>query len=374
MKTMNNKVGIERCDSYNVEKVYNALKNAAAAAGIPDVSGKKVLLKPNILTDAPPEKAISTHPVFLEAVIRLVSEWGASKILVGDSPGIQGPNFTARLSGLREAAVKNNAEWVDFTKGKTTLECAEGKVCRSFTMTKIIDEVDAVINLPKLKTHQLMFFTGAIKNTFGLIPSMAKSPFHVKYSSRENFAAMLVDLNLLVKPSYAFMDGILGMEGPGPGSGAPRQTGLVLASSNMLAIDVAACGIIGYPVEKIPTNKDALSRGFWLKDFSEIEYPLLKPDEVKIRNFVKIPFVKSRSQLLDFITPKPLRSLFKSGNPEPKINRTACTRCGNCVKICASGALYFSGQMSAKQVELNKESCICCYCCHEICPSKAIAI
>jgi len=371
---MNNKVSIVRCPSYDRDELLKALRSAALAAGIPDVSGKKVLLKPNILTDASPEKAISTHPVFLEAVIILVKEWGASKILVGDSPGVQSPGFTARQSGIRDAALRNGAEWVDFTKGKVDLEFPEGKVHRRFSMTKAVNDADVIINLPKLKTHQLMFFTGAIKNTFGLVPSLAKSRFHVKYSSREDFAAMLVDLNLLVKPAYAFMDGVLSMEGPGPGSGTPRKTGLVLASSNMLAIDIAVCRIIGYPAEKIPTNKDGLERGFWLKDFSEIEYPLLKPDEVIIRDFVKIPFVKSGNQLLDFLTPKPLRALWKNKNPQPRISRTVCTLCGNCVKICASAAMYFSGQGNAKQVELNKESCICCYCCHEICPSKAIEV
>ena len=371
---MNNKVSIERCGSYDSEAVFQALKTAAEAAGIPDVRGKKVLLKPNILSDSAPEKAVTTHPVFLEAVIRLVAGWGASRILVGDSPGLQPPNFSPRVCGLREAALKNNAEWVDFTKAKTDLDFPQGKVHKKFTLTNIINEVDAVINLPKLKTHQLMFFTGAIKNTFGLMPSLSKSPLHVKYSSRESFASMLVDLNLLVKPAYVFMDAILAMEGPGPGSGNPRQLGLVLASSNVLAIDAAACAVIGYPIEKIPTNSDALSRKFWLNDFSEIEYPLLKPDEVKVRDFVKIPFAKSRSQFLAFITPQPIRNLLKKKNPEPQINHSLCKRCGDCVKICASGALYFSGQGNSRQIELDKQNCIRCYCCHEICPAKAIGI
>jgi len=242
---MNNKVAIERCSRYDSEEVHGALKAACEAAGLPDVAGKKVLLKPNILMDTVPEKVVTTHPVFLEAAIRLVSEWGAARILVGDSPGLQGPNFSAKLSGLRDITLKNNAEWVDFTKGKSELEIQQGKVHRRFTVTKAISEVDMVISLPKLKTHQLMLFTGAIKNTFGLIPSVGKTPFHVKYSSREDFASMLVDLNLLIKPSYALMDAVIGMEGPGPSGGSPRQVGLVLASSNVLAMDIAACKIIG---------------------------------------------------------------------------------------------------------------------------------
>ncbi|MCL2878704.1 MAG: DUF362 domain-containing protein [Treponema sp.] len=371
---MNNKVAIQRCNGYESEEVYQALKAAAAAAGIPDVAGKKVLLKPNILMDTAPEKAVTTHPVFLEAAIRLVSEWGASKILVGDSPGIQGPNFSARLSGLRETAIKNHAEWVDFTKGKLDLEVPVAKVQRHFSVTKAVKDVDLIITLPKLKNHQLMLFTGAIKNTFGLIPSVGKTPFHVKFSSREAFASMLVDLNLLINPGYAMMDAITAMEGPGPSGGKPRDLGLVLASSNILAIDIAASAIVGYPAQKIPTNIDGLGRQFWLKSIDEIEYPLLKPDQVMVRDFIKIPFKKSGNQLVDFIVPKPMRSLFKTKSPQPRINHDKCIRCGDCIKICASQAMHFTGEGNDKKVEIDKTKCISCYCCHEICQSKAIDV
>ena len=274
---MNTKVAIERCLSYDPDEVYKALKKAVALAGDLDVAGKTVLLKPNIVFDSAPEKQVCTHPVFLEAAIRLVREMGAGRILAGDSPGLQTPGFTAKGSGLGEAAKRNGAEWVDFTKEKLELSCPEGKVMKKFTMTKAARDADVIISLPKLKTHQLMYFTGAIKNTFGLIPSMAKSALHVRFSNRESFASMLVDLNLAVKPAYALMDAVIGMEGPGPGGGDPRHIGLVLASSNFLAMDAAACAVIGYPPLAIPVNKEALSRKFWLSDFKEIEYPGLSP-------------------------------------------------------------------------------------------------
>ena len=185
---------------------------------------------------------------------------------------------------------------------------------------------------------------------------------------------MIVDLNLMNKPVYTFMDAVVGMEGPGPSGGSPRQLSLVLASSNFLAMDAAACAIIGYPAEKIPTNHEALTRQFWLKDFSEIEYPILKPDEVKAPDFIKIPFKKSRSQLTDFLIPKPLKKLRENQTTLPKINHTVCVRCGDCIRICASKALNFSEQGDQKKVEINRQRCIRCYCCHEVCPAKAIEV
>ena len=371
----NTKVGIERCDSYYLEELVPSLKNAAKAAGIPEVSGKTVLLKPNILMDAVPEKAVTTHPAFLDAVIQLVWEWGASRILVGDSPGLQGPNFTPRNSGLMDIIDENEVEWIDFTKGKMEIHYPKAKTHRRFTVSNIIEEIDLLINIPKFKTHQLMYYTGALKNMFGLVPSIAKSPFHARYPKREAFASMIVDLNLAINKSvYAFMDAVIGMEGQGPGSGTPREVGAVLASSNFLAMDVAACIIMGYPPDRIPTNSEALERRFWMEDFSEIEYPLFQPDELKIPDFEKIHFKKSGSQLVDFILPKPIKKLRDSLNPIPTINRQLCILCGDCIKICASEAMSYTGEARQKKVEIDPPRCIRCYCCHEICPAKAIDV
>jgi uncharacterized protein (DUF362 family)/Pyruvate/2-oxoacid:ferredoxin oxidoreductase delta subunit len=371
---MNTQVAITRCPSYDPEAVYTALCLAVDAAPGLDVSGKTVLLKPNIVFDSPPEKAIVTHPVFLEAAIRLVKERGAARILAGDSPGLQKPNFTAKLSGLGEVTKRMGAEWVDFTREKADLPCPEGKAAKQFSLTAMVKEADCIISLPKLKTHQLMYYTGAMKNLFGLIPSVAKSPMHVRFPSREAFAAMIVDLNIAVKPHYALMDAIIGMEGPGPGSGDPRHIGLVLASANLLAMDAAASEIVGYPPLEIPVSREALNRGVWLKSFSEIEYPLLNPADLRIPDFKKIPLKKTGSQLTDFLFPRPIRKFRERLTPRPEIDRSICRLCGDCTRICGSKAMTLTGEGPDKQVRIDYTTCIRCYCCHEICPVKAIGI
>jgi len=374
---MGKKVGIVRCASYDPQEVYDALKKAVELSDNLDVAGKTVLLKPNILSDSPPEKAITTHPVFLDAAIRLVREKGASRILVGDSPGLQMPGFSGKVSGIGEATRKNGAEWIDFTKGKTEVHCPEGKVIKNFTLTQAVREADLIISLPKLKTHQLMQYTGAMKNIFGLIPSLAKSPFHARFPSREAFAAMIVDLNLAVKPAFAFMDAIVGMEGSGPAAGSPRNIGLVMASSNLLAMDIAATQIMGYPPAETPVNKEALSRGLWLSNLEEIEYPGLSPSDLQIPDFIKIPFKASSSQLLDFILPRPIKRWIDSFAPGPEINHQICIRCGDCKRICDSQAISITGGENTTikaRVVIDYRRCIRCFCCHEICPVKAIDV
>ncbi|AEF83690.1 iron-sulfur cluster-binding protein [Treponema primitia ZAS-2] len=375
---MNKQVAITRCETYEPEAVYRALCLAVEAAGDFDVRAKRVLLKPNIVSDEPPEKAVTTHPVFLEAAIRLVRERGAARIMVGDSPGLQKPGFTGKRSGLGELTLRMGADWVDFTREKAEVPCPDGKAMKQFTITAAVKEVDCIISLPKLKTHQLMYYTGAMKNLFGLIPSVMKSPMHVRFPSREGFAAMIVDLNTAVMPHYALMDAIVGMEGPGPGSGYPRQIGLVLGSSNLLAMDIAASEIIGYPPLEIPVTREALDRGIWLSalpgKLPEIVYPLLAPGELHIPDFEKIPFKKKGGQLTEFLLPRSFRKFRERLTPRPVIDHALCLRCGDCTRICGSKAMTLSGEGSEKRVQINYKVCIRCYCCHEICPVKAIGI
>jgi uncharacterized protein (DUF362 family)/Pyruvate/2-oxoacid:ferredoxin oxidoreductase delta subunit len=324
--------------------------------------------------DSPADKAITTHPVFLEAAIRLVRERGAARVLVGDSPGLQTPNFSAKGSGIRAVVERTGAQWRDFTRGKTELPIPGGRVLKQAALTDVLQEADYVISLPKLKTHQLMFFTGAMKNLFGLIPSALKSTFHVKFPRREDFAAMIVDLNCVIRADYAFMDAIVGMEGPGPAAGSPRKIGLVLASSNLLALDAAACEIIGYRPGDIPVSREALTRGIWLKDFGDIEYPGLEPGAVKIPDFEKIPLKGDRNQLLELVLPRFYRKFRERLTPRPEIDPAVCVRCGDCTRICGSRAMNLRGEGTERRVEIDYRACIRCYCCHEICPVKAIAI
>ena len=377
-------VVIEACSSYEPDELYNKIKKAADLSvnsfGDLNVKGKTLLVKPNIVFDSPPEKAVCTHPAFMGAVIKLLWEMGAGRILAGDSPGLQTPGFRAKASGLGDAAEKNGAEWVDFTKEKTDIHSRGGKTIKKFTVTSAVKEADIIINLPKLKTHQLMCFTGAMKNLFGLVPSAAKSAFHVRCPGQKSFASMIVDLNEAIremegKEIYNFMDAISAMEGPGPAAGKPKHLGLILASSNVLAMDIAACEIIGYPAALVPVNREALNREIWLngiQGIKDIEYPSLSPSDQAVPDFEKIPIKKTSPQLLNFILPKPARKLVESLTPGPIINSGLCKKCGDCSKICASKAIK-AGE-GTRDLFIDYRHCIRCFCCHEICSFNAIDI
>jgi uncharacterized protein (DUF362 family)/Pyruvate/2-oxoacid:ferredoxin oxidoreductase delta subunit len=371
---MNNRVGIIRCENYDPEQVYQALRKAVDLAEGLDLQDKTVLLKPNILFDAPPEKALTTHPVFLQAAIRICQEQGAAEVFVGDSPGFQKPGFTGKISGLRQVTEACDAVWVDFTKDTFELECPGGRVSRQFTVGGIVRQADRIISLPKLKTHQLMYFTGALKNLFGLVPNLLKSPYHLRHPTRSGFASMIVDLASAVQAHYAFMDAIIGMEGPGPAGGYPRPVGLVLVSSNLLALDVVAGRIVGYPDKELPIHTEALSRRIWLENFSQIETLGEDPAELVIRNYKKIAIKNSGNQLFDFAGGKFLRPLRQALEPRPVFLKEKCIKCGDCIKICPASALEMQGRDRLRHIVIDYGVCIRCYCCHEICPVDAIDI
>ena len=368
------KVGLVQCNTYATEELEKALEEAMNLSGGIDVKGKKLLLKPNILSDSDPAKAISTHPEFVRAVIKYMQKAGAKEIYVGDSPAVHKSNFNGRKSGIRQVIEETGTNWIDFTKNSTIIKTETGKRKKNFTVTSIINEVDMVISLPKMKTHQFMLYTGAVKNLFGLIPGFAKSTFHVSYMTRNNFGEMLLDLLEAVKPAYSIMDAVIGMEGPGPASGYPIPVKLILASQNAVALDIIASSIIGYDPKLIPTNHFALKRDLGLKHFSDISVEGLTVDEVKIDNYKLIRSKGSFSIILDFLNIRIFEKYQQKKKPRPYFIEEKCIKCGDCINICASDANWFEQGPNGKFVAVDYDKCIRCYCCHEVCPVDAIEI
>jgi len=379
-------VHIRRCASYEeasvADAVASAIAGAEAAGTFPEVAGRTVLLKPNMLSAAEPERSVSTHPEVLRAAIREFRKRGA-EVAVGESPAVHGSVFAARKCGLLAVAEAEGVRWADFS-ATAVVENPGGRLVKRFEIASEAASADLVVSLPKLKTHQLMYYTGAMKNLFGTISGLQKAAFHFRFPERRDFGAMLTDLCLALKPSFSLMDAVVAMEGHGPGNGESRQVGLILASADILALDWAAASIIGYDPADVPNLADALSRGVWMSDPSELTIDGPPMDELRIHDFKRIKEVGDNG-FGRMILPPSLYNLVRNATvPRPFFRDRRCLRCGECVAICPAKALSFSPARraaspagldktkAAKRVEVDYDACIRCYCCDEVCPAKAI--
>jgi uncharacterized protein (DUF362 family)/Pyruvate/2-oxoacid:ferredoxin oxidoreductase delta subunit len=363
---MNNRISVRKCDDYDLKKIKDIISEIYSLTGGPDPAGKKVLLKPNVLLDASPEKCITTHPVVIEAMVRFLQDKGAT-VLIGDSPSVHLNRFAPVKCGIADVCDRTGVQWIEFREDPVEKKLNQGKI----KVASIADRVDLIISIPKFKNHELVYFTGAIKNTLGLVPGFVKAKQHALHQNRNRFGEFLVDLNESILPHYFLMDAVVGMEGPGPGQGIPKKIGLLLGSTNPLIMDIVACKISGYDPMLIPTNRTAFFRKKWLTSDTDIEYDGPDQQELVIKDFVKIPVSGNSNISIQFIMRriKPLRKLER----RPVFVHENCIGCHRCVKICPVNAIT-PHKEKENWIVLTDSKCIRCFCCSEVCMDNAVDV
>lgn len=368
---MTTTVALQKCDEYVFEKVYASITKIMELVPPPNVEGKVVLLKPNILYPKKPELAVCTHPIVVAATVKAFVERGAKKVIVGESPAIANSTSAAKSTGMYELIIQNGGEWADFHEGQI-VSCPDGHVVKQFNFAKQFLEADVVVSLAKLKSHQLMSYTGAMKNLFGLMIGLEKAGAHYRFPRKKDFAGFLTDLVVAAKPSYAIMDAIVGMDGPGgPGSGDPIKLGFLAGSDNVLALDWKCSSLVGYNPHLILNLEDALGRGIWLNSEKEIQTVGVTEDECKNTSF---RIVKDPAETLGKVVPKIVdlaAVAFFTKTPHFSVNK--CIGCERCKQICPAQIIVMEGKNKTAKLT-DKKKCLHCFCCHEICPQSAIKL
>ncbi len=328
-----------------------------------EITGKKVLIKPNVLRASLADEHIVTHPALLRAVVEKVEELSPSSIVVGDNPGIfsYGDNEKSfEKSGLM-AAAKGYYQNLGNATRKTAFN---PEYLETVGVSEEIMAADIVISLPKFKTHGLTVMTGAIKNSYGILPGAQKARLHQLAGSPQRFHDVVVEVFRLRVPDLFIMDGVVGMEGNGPASPELREIGLVLAADNGVAMDSVVARMMGADPAELGFLQKARALG--LGDFDSRAIAI--EGELKI-----VP---------DFKLPPPLAGNSISGNPanqefltsrtllRPQADPELCTACEACIDHCPVSAL----SMDEAVPQVDAELCITCFCCQEICPEKAMTL
>ncbi len=364
MKNPGNIVNSIEIDSYDPEKLRSSLRHLLEPlGGIRRFvkPGMRVLIKPNLLSARTPERAVTTHPGLIEAAAAECKAIGAD-VLIGDSPGgiEKGLRRVWNNTGMTEAAEKSSASLVGFETSKVRNINLDG---RTFHISNYAFDVDFIISLPKLKTHVLTNYTGAVKNSFGFIPGLRKSDYHKRYPDARSFSEIVVEIHSLVRPGLFIMDAGLVMEGEGPASGDPRWLGYLFAATDAVAMDSAAVSILGRKKIRVWTTELASEKMLGTADLDSLD--LLGPafSNGRIDDF-KFP----SNAYLNFIPLFLLKGLEPYLWVRPAVNRQSCTLCGVCVDSCPQNVISRVGDI----LSFDYDECIKCMCCHELCPHNAI--
>jgi uncharacterized protein (DUF362 family)/Pyruvate/2-oxoacid:ferredoxin oxidoreductase delta subunit len=345
-----------RSATYESEALRPLIFEAMEAMGGKQIQrGSHVLVKPNLLSPATPHQAILTHPAIIRAVAEYLLEKGA-RPLIADSPSIGSFETLLQTSGIREALRGLDVECRPF-QNSVRVDIGE-----PFGVIDIAEEAvraDVIVNLAKLKTHSQMLLTLAVKNLFGCIVGYRKPEWHMRAGvDRQVFAKLLVRIGEALHPSFNIIDGILALEGEGPGrGGVPKELGILLAGKDPFALDLAVCLMIGLDPILSPVLKAATDMG---RSCEELEIDGSLPLIQGFRLPRLAPLISGPKFLHGFIRRQFLR--------RPVCNGAACRMCGECWKICPAAAIT----PEEKPLRFDYDRCIRCYCCIEICPFGAL--
>lgn len=323
--------------------------------------GQKVLVKPNMLAGKTPDKAVTTHPEIVREVIRLAQRAGGI-VSVGDSPGVGSPRQVARTCGILSIIEETGASFAPFSE---SVKERPGGIFHELEIARDVLEADIVINLPKLKTHQMMGLTCGVKNLFGAVVGMRKPRLHLQAGTDKSFfALMLLELAEYIRPALTIVDAVTAMEGDGPGSGDPVHIGALLAGDNPLAVDMVAAELVGMHPSAVWTLKIARETARAGSHPEEIELLGVEPASLRPRRFRPAKSTDVNFGLPSFIK-GPLKQTL-TARPAPDLSR--CELCGLCVRHCPPEVM----EISEGRLHIDYERCIRCFCCQELCPKGAL--
>lgn len=367
---MRSLVSVVRCASYDAEPLAVAVRRSLDLLGGLNsflAPGMSVFVKINNLApQAPPERAVCTHPLFVREVLRVLLDHRVRPVVGDDVSFHRGDGFLT--TGFRKVCEELGVPLINLRETGFVEVPLQGELLKSVYIARPVRDADAVVNLPKLKTHSFTAFTGAVKNMFGVIPYGLRLDFHRRFLRNDIFSRMLVDVWSAAPPRLTIMDAVVGMEGEGPSSGFPKKIGLVISGRDAVAVDAVASRVASIHPLSVFTTSVAHDRGLGVGDIRRIEAAGEKIQAVEVRDFQP----SSRATGLFSRWLPSFLYAYVSGQLilTPEVSREKCTACLECIKICPAKTICNVGG----KAWVNESGCIHCLCCNEVCLHRAIRL
>jgi uncharacterized protein (DUF362 family)/NAD-dependent dihydropyrimidine dehydrogenase PreA subunit len=295
-------------------------------------------------------------------VVEKLESLGPAAIVVGDNPGLF--SYGANEESFKKTGLLEAAKGYYRNIGEDACSMVfNPDFLPAVSVSRTVLEADVLISLPKFKTHGLTVITGAIKNSYGILPGAQKARLHQAAGSPARFHEAVVEVFRLRVPDLFILDAVVGMEGNGPASPELREIGLILASDNAVALDSVMAFMVGCDPARLRFLQKAREMGLGDYDLERIQ------------------IVGKLERLPDFRLP-PLGGEAISGNEtiqafihgktllRPHPDPEQCTGCGTCLEQCPVSALTMEDDLP----RMKEDTCITCFCCQEICPEKAMVL
>ncbi|HPD61193.1 MAG TPA: DUF362 domain-containing protein [Thermodesulfobacteriota bacterium] len=218
-----------------------------------EIKGKRILLKPNLVEPRRGAIHIITQPAVVQSAAEAFLSLGASRVIVGEGSGhCRDTHLILEESGFDNIFRDKRITFVDlnydeFWVAPNVVRTANLK---SFVFPQTLKQVDWIVSMPKLKTHHWAGVTLSMKNLFGAMPGIfygwPKNVLHMI-----GITEAIIDINSTLRPHFAIVDGIVGMEGDGPIMGNPKEAGVIVMGRNLSAVDATCCRLMGVNPDKI---------------------------------------------------------------------------------------------------------------------------
>ena len=275
-------VSLVRADSYDKKHIKEFLDSNSVHFSVDkQFNGKKVLLKPNLISGRAPALAC-TNGQFIAAVAEWFLDCGA-QVSIGDSPA-----FGSLHSVLSRHGIANDIAHLDITI--LPFKTVRKTILSHGVAIGIADEpldCDYFVNLPKIKAHNQMYLTAAVKNLFGIVCGMRKAVAHMKNgSSHIRFGDLMLNLVKLLPDNISIADGIIAMHREGPINGEPLHLGCLTMSNDPVALDTAILNLLELEPGFCPVWRAAKRRKLVGSYLENISFPFAVPSDFSGSGFV----------------------------------------------------------------------------------------